>query len=97
MVSMHAGISVKANLWRNKQSIIPVIFFRLCGLLVSLAYIGSETHNLRAVFFFFFLYLVHVERRLWSQAFLAATVETGNKNHCLTEAMHVLQRKLAKD
>ena len=95
MVSMHAGISVKANLWRNKQSIISVISFRLCGLVVSLAYIGSETHNLRAAFFF--LYLVHVERRLWSQAFLAATVETGNKNHCLTEAMHVLQRKLAKD
>ena len=25
------------------------------------------------------------------------TVETGNKNHCVTEATHVLQRKLIKD
>ena len=32
-----------------------------------------------------------------SQAFLAETVETGNKNRCVTEATHVLQRKLRKD
>ena len=25
------------------------------------------------------------------------TVETGNKDHCVTEATHVLQRKLIKD
>ena len=31
------------------------------------------------------------------QAFLAATVETGNKNRCVTEATHVLRRKLRKD
>ena len=31
------------------------------------------------------------------QAFLAETVETGNNNRCVTEAMHVLRRKLRKD
>ena len=31
---------------------------------------------------------------LWSQAFLEETVETGNKNRCVTEATHVLRRKL---
>ena len=30
-------------------------------------------------------------------AFLAETVETGNKNHPVIEVMHVLQRKLRKD
>ena len=28
------------------------------------------------------------------QAFVAEIVETGNKNHCVTEATHVLSRKL---
>ena len=31
------------------------------------------------------------------QAFLAETVETGTKNRCVIEALHVLQRKLRKD
>ena len=31
------------------------------------------------------------------QAFLAETVEIGNMNRCMTEAMLVLRRKLGKD
>ena len=31
------------------------------------------------------------------QAFLSETVETGTKNRCVIEALHVLQRKLRKD
>ena len=31
------------------------------------------------------------------KAFLAETVETGNKNRCLIEATYVLGRKLRKD
>ena len=34
---------------------------------------------------------------LWSQAFLAATVETGNKKRCVPKATHVLRKKLRKD
>ena len=30
------------------------------------------------------------------QVFLTETVETGNKNFCMIEAMHVLRRKLKK-
>ena len=32
----------------------------------------------------------------WSHGFLAETVETGNKNHCVTEATHVLRKNLRK-
>ena len=56
--------------------------------LVSLACVNSETHNLHAVF------CLRTKRRLWSQAFLAKTVETGNKNLRVAEATHVLRRKL---
>ena len=31
------------------------------------------------------------------QALLVDTIETGNKNRCVTKATHVLQRKLRKD
>ena len=31
------------------------------------------------------------------QAFLAEAVGTGNENRCVTEAKHVLRRKLKKD
>ena len=43
---------------------------------------------------FFFLRIWYTKRWLWSQAFLAETLETGNKNRCVTEATHVLRRKL---
>ena len=59
--------------------------------LVSLACVNSETHNLQAVFC---LRILYTKRRLWSQAFLAKIVETGNKNLCVAEATHVLRRKL---
>ena len=60
--------------------------------LTSLACICSETHNLQAMLFS--SYLVP-KQRLWPRAaFVAETVETGNKNHCMTKAMNVLQRKL---
>jgi len=35
---------------------------------------------------FYFLRILYTKRRLWSQALLAATVETGNRNRCVTEA-----------
>ena len=46
---------------------------------------------------FFFLLIEDRKGRSCSQAFLAETVETGNNNRCVTEAMHVLRRKLRKD
>jgi len=60
------------------------VFF---GELVSLACVSSETHNLQVVFLFVF----STERRLWFQAFLAATVETGNKNR---DDFHCMQMRL---
>ena len=36
-------------------------------------------------------------RRLWYQAFLAETTETGSKNRCVFEATNVLRRKLRKN
>ena len=55
---------------------------------------SSESHNLRAVFL---LRIEDTKGRLGSQAFLAATMETGNKNrddvHCTpvrTRHKHVI-------
>ena len=60
---------------------------------ISLAYVSSETHNLQRVF----LRIYDIKRESLCQAFLAETVETGNKNRCVMEATHVLRRKLRKD
>ena len=60
------------------------VFF---GELVSLACVSGETRNLQVVFFFVF----STERRLWFQAFLAATVETGDKNR---DDFHCMQMRL---
>ena len=49
---------------------------------------------MQAVFFF---RIQATKGRSCSQAFLAETVKTGNKNRCVTEAMLVLGRKLRKD
>ena len=59
----------------------------------SLTWVSCETHNLLAVF----LRIQDSKGWLGPQAFLAETMETGNKNHCVTKAMHVLRRKLSKD
>ena len=59
------------------------------NLLVLLAYV-ARLIICKAFFFFVF----STQRWLWSQAFVTETVETGNKNHCVTEATHVLRRKL---
>ena len=56
---------------------------------VSLACVSSETHICNP---FFFVFMTQK-----GQAFLAETEERGNKNRCVTEATHVLQRKLRKD
>ena len=58
--------------------------------LISLACVGSETHNLQAVF----LRIYDTKGRSLCQASVAEIVETGNKNRCVTEATHVLRRKL---
>ena len=43
----------------------------------------------------YFLRIWYTKQRLWPRAaFVAETLETGNKNHCMTKAMNVLQRKL---
>ena len=55
--------------------------------LISLACVGSETHNLHAVF----LRIYDTKGRSLCQAFIAETVETGNKNRYVTEATHVFQ------
>ena len=60
--------------------------------LINLACASSDTHNLQAVFFS--LYLVHKTTVVVLGVPLAENVETGNKNRCVTEATHVLRRKL---
>ena len=59
----------------------------------SLACVSSETRDLHAVFF----RIYDTKEESLCQAFLAETVETGNKNRCVTEVTHVLRRKLRKD
>ena len=62
-------------------------------LAISFACISSETQNLQPIF----LRIYDTKGESLRQTFLEETVETGNKNCCVTEAMHVLQRKLGKD
>ena len=62
-------------------------------LVISFACISSETQNLQRIF----LRIYDTKGESLRQTFLEETVETGNKNCCVTEAMHVLQRKLGKD
>ena len=54
--------------------------------IVSLVCVSSETHNLQRVFRCIF----YTKGRSLCQAFLAETVETGNKNRCVIEATYVL-------
>ena len=58
-------------------------------ILVSLACVSSETHNPQPVF----LRIYGTKGESLCQAFLAETVETGNKNRWVTEATHVLRKK----
>ena len=53
-----------------------VFGYIVTSLLVSLACVTSETHNLRAVV----LRIYDTKRESWCQVFLAEIVETGNKN-----------------
>ena len=62
-------------------------------LVISFVYISSETQNLQPIF----LRIYDTKGESLRQTFLEETVEIGNKNCCVTEAMHVLQRKLGKD
>ena len=61
--------------------------------LISLACVSSDTHNLQAVVFLR-LFVVHKPTVVVPGVPLAENVETGNKNRCVTEATHVLRRKL---
>ena len=64
----------------------------LSNMCFSVGCVSSGTHNLQA--FFLTSYLVHnSKRQLWSQTFLAATVETGNKNR---DDFHCMQMRLVK-
>ena len=62
-------------------------------LVISFACISSKTQNLQPIF----LRIYDTKGESLCQTFLEETVEIGNKNCCVTEAMHVLQRKLGKD
>ena len=62
-------------------------------MLISLPCVSSETSNLQPVF----LRIYDTKGGSLCQAFPVEIVETGNKNHCVTKAMYVLQRKLRKD
>ena len=62
-------------------------------LVISFARISRETQNLQPIF----LRIYDTKGESLRQTFLEETVEIGNKNCCVTEAMHVLQRKLGKD
>ena len=59
---------------------------------ISFACISSETQNLQPIF----LRIYDPKGESLRQTFLEETVEIGNKNCCVSEAMHVLQRKLRK-
>ena len=72
-----------------KQSIVS----SQVHMLVILSCVSSETHNLQPVF----LRIYDTKGGSLCQAFPVEIVETGNKNHCVTKAMHLLQRKLRKD
>ena len=62
-------------------------------LVISFACISSKTQNLQPIF----LRIYDTKGESLRQTFLEETVEIGNKNCCVTEAMHVLQRKLGED
>ena len=62
------------------------------GVLISLACVSSETHNLQCVF----LRIQDTKGKSLCQAFLAETVQTGTKNRCATEVTLFLRRKLRK-
>ena len=59
--------------------------------IISLACVSSETYSLQTVIFS--SYLVHKTIVVVSGV-PTETWETGNKNRCVTEAKHVLRRKL---
>ena len=80
---------------RSKRFVLAGQQLCTCSTLFSLACVSSDTHKMCRPFFF--LRTQDTKGRSCSQAFLAETVETGNKNRCVTEAMHVLRRKLRKD
>ena len=83
----------KNRVLRTKSQLFTQDVSSLACFFISLAaYAGSQA--LQAVLFS--SYLVHKKRRLWTQAFLAATVETGNKNRCVTKATHVCEESLGK-
>ena len=57
-------------------------------VIISLACVSSETHNLQRVF----RRILYTNGRSLCQAFLAETVETGTKNLCVIEATHVFAK-----
>ena len=59
---------------------------------ISLAYVSSETHNLQRVF----LRIYDIKRESLCQAFLAETVETGNKNRCVMKPRMFCEESLGK-
>ena len=69
-------------------------FFKIIIYFISLACFSSETLKMQASVFFS---CVHAKRGSWSQAFLAETMETGDKNCSMTGTMHVLGRQLRRD
>ena len=67
-------------------------YVKYLGVLISLPCVSSKTHNLQCVF----LRIQDTKGESLCQAFLAETMQTGTKNRCVTEATHVLRRKLRK-
>ena len=85
MVSL---IGMLSDLYLNFSDLSTIIVANviLQFELISLACVRSGTHNLQPVF----LRIYGTKRGSLCQAFLLETVESGNKNHCVTEATHVL-------
>ena len=81
----------EVNLYNKKTAKTPG--GGLLGSIFILPCLSSDTHNLQPVF----LRNYDTKGGSLCQAFLAETVKTGNKNRCVTEATHVLRRKLRKD
>ena len=60
-------------------------------VVICLACVKSNTRNMQAIFFSFVL---SIEMEVMVPGIPSGDSGTGNKNHCMTEATHVLQRKI---
>ena len=79
LLAFHQLNKLHISLYKQAFTDQPVIGF----LLVELALVASTLK--RQAFLFFFFHVCALRGASWSQAFLAETVEIGDKNRDVTE------------